>query len=413
MQDAKRRQVAVYANYSLHYVGGAPKGEMSADYFGEFARIMPSRVRGDENFVAMMSNGTSGDINNIPFGVVRPPRAPFEQIRIVAQKAADTAWFAHRKIASHRADVRLGMKQREITLTYRRPTEEQVAEAKAVIAVKDPAAIAKLPRLAQIKRQQFSTPPSIAWLCAYLAQPTHDDTFLEPSAGTGLLAAFTATAVASLRLNELDPPRMALLQHTFPTTDVSCFDAAKLTSFLPPSYRPSLIVMNPPFSVATTGAEDKTTAARHLRSALQVLNPGGRLVAIMPDWFSPQSAARVVRRGARHAPGENHLVAGKNRLAHAELHAPEPPPRAGPVGDVALEPCGVVGRVDEDVPDAVAADREFAVVVHRAPVAARERAQHHRGRGDLVRQRRQLVALPDLLQRQYPELADAHAAGLR
>ena len=145
----------------------------------------------------------------------------------------------------------------------------------------------------QIKRQQFSTPPSIAWLCAYLAQPTHDDTFLEPSAGTGLLAAFTATAVASLRLNELDPPRMALLQHTFPTTDVSCFDAAKLTSFLPPSYRPSLIVMNPPFSVATTGAEDKTTAARHLRSALQVLNPGGRLVAIMPDWFSPQSSNPV------------------------------------------------------------------------------------------------------------------------
>ncbi len=47
---------------------------------------MPSRVRGDESFVAMMSNGTSGDINNIPFGVTRPPREPFEQIRIVAQK---------------------------------------------------------------------------------------------------------------------------------------------------------------------------------------------------------------------------------------------------------------------------------------------------------------------------------------
>ena len=37
-----------------------------------------------KNFVAMMSNGTSGDINNIPFGVTRPPREPFEQIRIVA-----------------------------------------------------------------------------------------------------------------------------------------------------------------------------------------------------------------------------------------------------------------------------------------------------------------------------------------
>jgi hypothetical protein len=149
VQDDKRRPLALFANYSLHYVGGMPPSQVSADYFGEFSRVMPSRLRADETFVAMMSNGTSGDINNIPFGVVRPPRAPFEQIRIVAQKAADTAWFAHRKIAQHRSDIRLGMKQREITLTYRRPTDEQVAEAKAVLAVKDPAAVAKQPRLAQ------------------------------------------------------------------------------------------------------------------------------------------------------------------------------------------------------------------------------------------------------------------------
>ncbi|MBB5035115.1 neutral/alkaline non-lysosomal ceramidase N-terminal domain-containing protein [Prosthecobacter vanneervenii] len=149
VQDSKRKSLAVYANYSLHYVGGAPEGEMSADYFGEFARVMPSRVRGDENFVAMMSNGTSGDINNIPFGVTRPPREPFEQIRIVAQKAADTAWFAHRKIEKHRGDVTLGMLQREITLKYRRPSEQEVAEAKAVLAVKDKEAVEKLPRLAK------------------------------------------------------------------------------------------------------------------------------------------------------------------------------------------------------------------------------------------------------------------------
>ena len=76
VQDAKRKPLALFANYSLHYVGGAPGGQISADYFGEFARVMPSRVRGDESFVAMMSNGTSGDINNIPFGVTRPPREP-------------------------------------------------------------------------------------------------------------------------------------------------------------------------------------------------------------------------------------------------------------------------------------------------------------------------------------------------
>ncbi|MEQ1851987.1 MAG: hypothetical protein ABMA01_10385, partial [Chthoniobacteraceae bacterium] len=149
VQDAKRKPLALFANYSLHYVGGSPQGQISADYFGEFARLMPSRLRGDEGLVAMMSNGTSGDINNIPFGITRPPREPFEQIRIVAAKAADTAWLAHRKIQQHRPDARLGMSQREITLKYRRPTAEQVADAKALVAIKDKDAIEKLPRLAQ------------------------------------------------------------------------------------------------------------------------------------------------------------------------------------------------------------------------------------------------------------------------
>ncbi|MBL9131301.1 MAG: neutral/alkaline non-lysosomal ceramidase N-terminal domain-containing protein [Verrucomicrobiaceae bacterium] len=149
VEDTKRKQIALFANYSLHYVGGAPAGEMSADYFGEFARLMPSRLRGNGKMVAMMSNGTSGDINNIPFGATRPPREPFEQIRIVAQKAADTAWLAHRKIERHEAGARLGMLQRAITLKYRRPSAQDVAEAKAVLAVKDKDAIEKLPRLAQ------------------------------------------------------------------------------------------------------------------------------------------------------------------------------------------------------------------------------------------------------------------------
>lgn len=149
VQDARRNPLALFANYSLHYVGGSPRGQISADYFGEFSRLMPSRVRGGERFVAMMSNGTSGDINNIPFTVTRPPREPFEQIRIVAQKSADAAWFAHRKIERHRSDARLGMLQRDVTLKYRRPTAEQLAEAKEVLAVKDPEAIERLPRLAQ------------------------------------------------------------------------------------------------------------------------------------------------------------------------------------------------------------------------------------------------------------------------
>ena len=149
VQSTDGKPIALLANYSLHYVGGAPAGEVSADYYGEYARLMPSRLRSNGKLVAMMSNGTSGDINNTPFTVTRPPREPFEQIRIVAQKAADATWFALKKIDKHRADAPLGMLQREVTLKYRRPSEEDVQAAKAVRAVKDKAEIEKLPRLAQ------------------------------------------------------------------------------------------------------------------------------------------------------------------------------------------------------------------------------------------------------------------------
>ena len=149
VRDSKsRKPLALWANYTLHYVGATPRAMVSADYFGEFARLMPSRLHAGDDFVAMLCNGASGDINNIPFLVTRPPRERFEQIRLVAAKTADAAWFAYRDIASHQADAPLGMLQREVTLRRRRPTAEQIEWAKAVLAVTDEDEKAKLPRLA-------------------------------------------------------------------------------------------------------------------------------------------------------------------------------------------------------------------------------------------------------------------------
>ena len=148
VQDANRKPLCLFANYSLHYVGAVPRGQLSADYFGEFSRLMPTRLRAGKDFVSMMSNGTSGDINNIPFGVTRPPREPFEQIRLVARKAADAAWFAHQKIERHRSDVTIDMRERELTLRYRRPSAGVEARAREIVAMTDEDAIKKLPRLA-------------------------------------------------------------------------------------------------------------------------------------------------------------------------------------------------------------------------------------------------------------------------
>lgn len=141
VQTRKGRPLGLLANYALHYVGALPKvieengkevGMASADYFGEFSRLMPYRLGGSnppENFVAMMTNGTSGDINNLDFHGTRAPRAPFEQIRVVAGKTADAAWRAVRKIERYEENPLIAMRQREVPLRYREPSTEEIERA--------------------------------------------------------------------------------------------------------------------------------------------------------------------------------------------------------------------------------------------------------------------------------------------
>ncbi len=73
---------------------------------------------------------------------------------------------------------------------------------------------------------------------------------------------------------------------------VTTFDAAQIDDHLDVGIRPSVIVMNPPFSVAAN-VDVRTTEAtsRHLRSALARLTPGGRLVAITGVGFAPDASA--------------------------------------------------------------------------------------------------------------------------
>ena len=138
----------------------------------------------------------------------------------------------------------------------------------------------------QYALQQFSTPADIAWLSAYLAAVTRSDIVLEPSAGTGLLAAFAKRAGATLQLNEYDPVRASLLRLLFSGSDVSEHDGARIASLRAEDPRPSVLLINPPFSMSLGRGVDRNAAARHLASALNRLERGGRAVAIMPDWFA-------------------------------------------------------------------------------------------------------------------------------
>jgi len=140
--------------------------------------------------------------------------------------------------------------------------------------------------------QQFSTPLPMGLAAMTAAQITIRDLVLEPSAGTGLLAILAEIAGGSLALNELADTRAELLRHLFPGCPVTSFDAAQIDDHLDVGIRPSVILMNPPFS-AVANVDGRTTeaTARHLRSALARLAPGGRLVAITGAGFAPDAPA--------------------------------------------------------------------------------------------------------------------------
>jgi hypothetical protein len=138
----------------------------------------------------------------------------------------------------------------------------------------------------QVDLQQFSTPLALAWLAAHAAQLKADDLVLEPSAGTGMLAAHAARAGARLLLNERDDQRAAMLARAL-GRDVTTHDAEFIHDKLPSGRAPSVVLINPPFSRSEGRGRDRYAGARHLRSALLRLAHGGRCVAIMSPSFAP------------------------------------------------------------------------------------------------------------------------------
>ncbi|MCE9530002.1 MAG: neutral/alkaline non-lysosomal ceramidase N-terminal domain-containing protein [Planctomycetes bacterium] len=134
VQTKEKKPIALFANYSLHYVGGNP--QLSGDYFAAFADRVAQFV-GQENgtgpFVGIMSNGTSGDVNNVNFAGPAPKgRQPGEQIRVVADSVAKTAFEIYGKI-EFKDHVTLAAAEKDIELGVRKPTAAEIERAKKLL----------------------------------------------------------------------------------------------------------------------------------------------------------------------------------------------------------------------------------------------------------------------------------------
>ena len=128
VQSRSGRPIALLANYSMHYFGAPP---ISADYYGLFVEKFTELVGAknvDPPFVAMMSQGTSGDLHWMDYSKPKKPVA----IRAYAEAVARVAYEAYKQIAYHER-VPIAMSEKKLTLRRRVPDEKRLTWAKQIL----------------------------------------------------------------------------------------------------------------------------------------------------------------------------------------------------------------------------------------------------------------------------------------
>lgn len=124
------KPIGILANYSMHYFGS---GAVSADYFGGFVRAVSKEIApDDDSFVAMMSNGTSGDLHWMDY---TKPRKNIGRTEY-AESVAAAAMRAYERI-EYRDWVELKVAERCLKLNRRQPDAKRWAWAQALLEEMD------------------------------------------------------------------------------------------------------------------------------------------------------------------------------------------------------------------------------------------------------------------------------------
>ena len=122
LQSLDGRPLALLANYSMHYYGSPL---LSSDYYGRFANHVADTLKADDDFVAIMSQGTSGDLMWMDYGA---PPMDIGYDAYAREMASEVAELLE-GITWHDS-VPMNMAQRTLELTYRVPNPERLAWAR-------------------------------------------------------------------------------------------------------------------------------------------------------------------------------------------------------------------------------------------------------------------------------------------
>ncbi|GAB3904149.1 neutral/alkaline non-lysosomal ceramidase N-terminal domain-containing protein [Mucilaginibacter boryungensis] len=126
--------ISLIANYSLHYVGDWDNGTISADYFGVFANQIKEKLNVGDDFVGMMSNGTSGNINIWDFlNPERYPKGNFKKSELIGTDIAEKVCLEVQHIQWDNAPSLL-VKYSELTIKLRKPDADELQKTKKIVA---------------------------------------------------------------------------------------------------------------------------------------------------------------------------------------------------------------------------------------------------------------------------------------
>ncbi|MBD3630453.1 hypothetical protein [Cyclobacterium sp.] len=125
--------ISILGNYSLHYVGDWEPGTISADYFGIFGEALREKLQAGKEFVGMMSNGTSGDINNWNFRGKQ--ESGFENLAKSRRIGYDLAEKVLGELGTLKWEVNpmLGSTYAEISHPRRMPSDSEIRSAKEIL----------------------------------------------------------------------------------------------------------------------------------------------------------------------------------------------------------------------------------------------------------------------------------------
>src|SRR5262249_50395909 len=136
-RQSEGQPLAVFASYGLHYVGGMPGADVSADYFGAVANSLHDLTGGPRwdarpPFVAPLANGRFGAINNIDVRKRLRQPYPYHQVHAVAELVAKAIHEAWQRV-EYRNWVPLLAQESTLELDVRKPTAAEVQQAKEVL----------------------------------------------------------------------------------------------------------------------------------------------------------------------------------------------------------------------------------------------------------------------------------------